>query len=119
MKMVVALHEDDVSRGECHDDDAHVQIMVDRQENQPEGDCQLQKHIYCRDKYMGHLQLVGHQLIGMLAMSLAQILPELNPMTDSQDGIGSVYSEKGKVRQVAGIENQSSECEEQNERHTD
>ncbi len=59
--------------------------MVDRAEYHAEGDCQLDCHIDERDFYVGHFQFVGHQLVGVLAVCLAEVFMQLYAVADGKD----------------------------------
>lgn len=65
---------------------------------------------------MGNFQLIGHQLIGMLTVCLAEIFMKLDAMTDGQYSIGSIYSKEYYVSKVLCVQYQFAKREKKYER---
>lgn len=68
---------------------------------------------------MGHVQLVGHELVGVLAVGLAEVFVEEDAVDDCEDGVDAVDSEEGEVGEVAGGKDEFAEGEEEDEGHGD
>ena len=50
---------------------------------------------------MRNMQLVGHQLVGVLAVSLAKVLVQQDAVHDGQHGVHAVDPEKQEVLDIA------------------
>ncbi len=83
--------------------------MVEGQEDQSRRDKELQGHVDGRDDDVWHAQLVGHQLVGMFAVCLAEVLVQLYAVADGQDGVGAVHGQEGDVGEVLRLEYQPAE----------
>ena len=82
---------------EGNDYDAHIEIVIDRSENETERYGQLEKHIDGGNKHMRQFQFVCHKLIGMLAMCLSKIFVQADTMTYCQHGVGAIDCQKCKI----------------------
>ena len=64
---------------------------------------------------MGNVQLVGHQLVGVLAVGFTKIFMQLYSVADGENGVGSIDSQENYVREILSGENQFAEGKEQHE----
>ena len=119
MEVVVTFHEYDICRSERNYDNAHVEVMIDRQEDKADRDGKLQNHVDCRDKHMRHFQLVRHQLVGVLAMGLSEIFVELDAVAYCKHRVGTIDGEECEIGQVSCMKNQFAEGEKQYEGYAD
>ena len=111
MKTVVAFHEYDICTDQCSYDDTHIEIVIDRQQNKSERNDDLRCRIEARYRYVRYLQFIGHNLIGVFAMSLSEILAKQHPVAYSHGCIDSVYCKEDEIRYVARLNHQSAQSE--------
>ena len=120
MEMVVLLHEDDVGRAE-HKQHAAEVSPADAGGGSGEQDCagaddQLQQRVERRHEHVTDAQLVGHQLVGVLAVRLPEVLMQHHAVADGQHHVHPVDRQQHYPAQVAGAQNQRAESEEHDER---
>lgn len=119
MQMIVLAHKQNIPHSQHNTNRNQISPVPSRSiryQNQPGANGQLQNSIYGRYHRMLHTQLVGHQLIGVLTVRLAQILVQHNPVADSKDRIHTIYSQEHNVRKVARLQNQFAQQENHNKR---
>ena len=68
---------------------------------------------------MAYLQFIGHQLIGVLAVRLAEILVQHYAVTDGKAAVHSIDEQEYQPRDVARASNQKPHGEQDNERNPD
>lgn len=88
--------------------------MTHRQQNQPERNHQLQTHINDRNHHMRYLQLICHQLVNVLTMSLTDILMQHHAMYNSQHTIHSINSQQQDISKVPRQQNQLAQSKQDN-----
>lgn len=119
MQMIVLAHKQNVAHTQHKTNRNKIAPMPGRcvrNQDQAGANGQLQDSIDGRYQRMLHTQLVGHQLIGVLAVRLAQILVQHDSVADSQDRIHTIYSQEHNVRKVARLQNQFAQQENHDER---
>ena len=95
--MVVLFHKQQICCRESYDNNAKIDIMVKWQEYKPGRNNELYCHIQRRHRHVRHVQLVGHQLVCVLAVSLAEVLVQLYAVADGENCVGTVYSQQSEV----------------------
>ena len=68
---------------------------------------------------MRDMQLVGHQLVRVLAVRLAQMLVQQDAVDDGQDGIHAVDPEQQQILDITGSGNKPAENKQDDECDTD
>ena len=119
MEVVVFPHEQQIGAAEDGEYDAHINPMLDRQQDHPEGDDHLHHHIKGRDDQMGHLQFVGHELVGMLAMRLSEMFVQEDAMADGQHGVNAINGEEDDVGEVVFHHHQLAQGKDEDEGDAD
>lgn len=104
VQMVVLLHKQHIGDGQ--EQGRGEQIDPVRQHrrgaevNEAKRHRQLQGHINQRHRHVAHLQLIRHQLIGVLAMRLPQILVQQDAMEDGHAAVDPIHQEEHDPRHV-------------------
>lgn len=111
MQMVVALHENDIRHAKNRQSQTKIEIMVDRQQYQTEGNQQLQSHVNQGNSHMWHVQLIGHQLEGMFPVRLSQVFVQLYAVAYREYCVHAVHRQKDDIRKVTGLQYQFPEGE--------
>lgn len=86
------------------------------QECSPNGN--LQHRIQPRHHNVRNFQLVGHQLVGMFAMGIKNILFQHQPMHNGKHTIHAVHCQKNDPAQVARLQNKRTQHVQHDKRHT-
>ena len=119
--MVVLLHEDDICRAEHEQHRGEVDPAcrgaVREQQDRDGAYQELQQGVESRHGHMPDAEFVGHQLVGVLAVRLSEVLVEHDAVADGEHGVHSVDGEKQEPAEVSGPEHQRAEGEEYYERH--
>lgn len=76
---------------------------------------QLHGHIEETYLHMSYLQLVGHQLVGVLAVRLTQVLVKHDAVDNRAASIHAVYQQEHQVGDVARLHYQFAEREQHDE----
>lgn len=123
MEMVILLHKQDIgSRQHKHDSDQVNPMRQNRVGNRIDKyqrNHKLEGHIQRRNLYMSDLQLIGHQLVCMLAMSLSEILMKQDPVDDCKTCIDAINNKEHQICDVPGLEDDCSKNEKNNESDAD
>lgn len=62
---------------------------------------QLNSHIYARNQRVAHLQFIGHQLVGMLAVGFSELLVQHDAVAYRHASVDSVYQKQYKPSDIA------------------
>lgn len=123
MEVVVFSHEDDVGGAEQEQDGGEIDPArgggIGQEQDGGGADGQLQQGVERRHLHVADVQFVGHQLVGVLAVRLAEVLVEHDAVADGQHRVHSVDGEQHDPAQVAGPQNQGAQREQQYERYRD
>lgn len=119
VEMVVLLHEEHI-RHTKYQQHANQISPVPRgrggNEDHPGADRELQQHIKAGHQRMLHPQLIGHQLVSVLAMRLAQGLVQHDLVADGQHGVHAAHGQEHDIREIARLQHQASQQEHHDER---
>ena len=120
MQVVVFLLEKHICHSENHQS-AHQIPPVRRngigaQINESQRHGQLHTHVDASHHRMRHLQLIRHQLIRMLPVSLAQILVQQDAVAYGQNTVHAVHQQEDEIRHVAGGKDKTADHEQENVR---
>ena len=123
MEVVVFSHEDDVGGAEQEQHGGEIDPArgggVGQEQDGGGADGQLQQGVERRHLHVADVQFVGHQLVGVLAVRLAEVLVEHDAVADGQHRVHSVDGEQHDPAEVAGPQNQGAQREQQYERYRD
>lgn len=131
MQMIILLLEQNICNGQKHECHGKVNPMPgDKTQSafplqqrakvyEAQRHDKLQKHIYATHKRMRHLQLICHQLIGVLAMGLPELLVQQDTVTDGQTAIDAVNQQENEPGDVPGLNDQHSYGKEKDEGDSD
>ena len=123
MEVVVFSHEEDVGGAEQEKDGGEIDPArgggVGHEQDCGGADGQLQERVERRHLHVADVQLVRHQLVGVLAVCLAEVLVQHDAVADGQHRVHSVDGEQHDPAQVAGPQNQCAQREQQYERYRD
>ena len=129
--MIILLLEQNICNGQKHECRSKVNPMPgDKTQSalplqqrakvyEAQRHCKLQKHIYATHKRMRHLQLICHQLIGVLAMGLPELLVQQDTVTNGQTAIDAVNQQENQSNNVPGLDDQHSYGKEEDEGDSD
>ena len=90
-----------------------------RQQQQAAGNGQLQAHVDGGHGHVRKAELVGHQLVGVLAVGLAKVLAEQQAVHDGQHAVRPVDRQQQDVGEVARPQYQTPEGEDHHQRDAD
>ena len=123
VEMVVLLHEEHIRTTQHktgHDQIDPVSKQGIRAEiDESQGDNQLDAHIQEADHDMAHPQLIGHQLIRMLAVRLPQMLVQLDAMRDRQAAVHAIHQQQHQIRDIPRLHDEPAQGEQHDERDPD
>ena len=123
MEVIILLHEQHIGRHQHqarHDQvDPVRQHRLRAQVDEAQGNHQLDDHIQQRDHHVAHPQLVRHQLVGVLAVRLAQVLVQHDAVDDGQRAVHPVHQEEHDVCNVLRRQHQAAQGEQDDERNAD
>ena len=121
MQMVVPLHEQHIPSPQEQNHADKVNPMGQRgggdQVDEDQGNQQLQAHVEQGDGHVREVQLVRHQLVGVLAVGLAQGLVQQDTMHNRQTAVHAIDNQKDQPSDVVSLHNQRSNSEQQDERN--
>lgn len=129
--MIIFLLEQNVSHGQQNQSEGKVNPMTgNKGQTRGRSDYrtkiykaqrykQLQSHIYQTNNRMRHLQFIGHQLVGVLAMRLSQVLVQQDAMAYGKASIHAIDQQEYEICHVARSENERAYEEEQDICHSD
>lgn len=106
VEVVVAAHEEEVAKGEEGDDEGEVEVVVEGEEDEAGGNGELQERVDGGDYGVGHLQFVGHELVGVFAVGLTEVFVQHDAVDYREDGVGAVDSKEDDVGEVLRLDNQ-------------
>lgn len=117
MKMIVFLHEDEISNRQYDDCDAKKNIMVYRAENHAERNDQLYCHINKRNMNVWHSQFIGHDLKGMFSVGNSKIFMKTDAVAYRKDRISTIHSKETNVGEITRLQDQLTQSENHEESH--
>ncbi len=68
---------------------------------------------------MGNAKLVGHELVGVLAVGFTEVFVEFDAVADGKDCVGAINGNEHDVGQVLRFDHQQPQRKEQNEANGD
>ena len=125
MQVIILLFEQYISNGQQDKGQCQINPMPGHQrqpgsrgKNRAKVDeaqryYKLHKHINAAHQRMRHLQLIGHQLVRMLAVRLAQVLVQQDAMAYGKASIHAIDQQEDEICHVARSENERAYEEEQ------
>ena len=114
--MVIFSHKQEVCQSEDNQHCHRVRpLQAVRYGKQAARDYQLQDKIKGGNRSVRDMQLVGHQLVGVLAVRLAQMLVQKDAVDDGQDGIHTIDPEQQQILNISGGCDQAAQGEKDDE----
>ena len=87
--------------------------IVGTQIYEAQGNADLYQGIDGADQDVRHVQFVGHNLIGMLAMGIAKVLMQHDAVEDGQYSVNAIDTEEYEVCRVLGLDDDAAEEEQE------
>lgn len=115
MQIKILLHEADIDKRQDDDGSQEVTIAVGAAQQIACKDNGLHRHIEKRNHDVRHAQLVGHNLIEMLAVRQSDVLVKHQPMDDGQHAIHAIDRQEDYPTEVFRPDNQPAYEEKQDE----
>lgn len=81
------------------------------------GDDGLSGHVDDGDGEVGDAELVGHELVKVLAVGLEDVFPESEAVNDGEDGVNSINHQEDEVGKIACENNETAKGKEDYERN--
>lgn len=84
-----------------------------------QGHCELQQGVEGSDFHVADLKLIGHQLISVLAVRLAQVVVQQDAMAYGKASVHAIDQQEYEICHVARSENERADEEEEDICHSD
>lgn len=125
MQVVVLLFEQHISECEQRQGGSKINPMPSHKRQSSRGrkrraevyesqrHCELQQGVEGSDFYVPDFKLIGHQLVRMLAVRLAQVLVQQDAMAYGKASVHAIDQQEDEICHIARRENQGADEEEQ------